>query len=169
MPKSCPAFQASRPLLVGQVSPWLHPGTDPARFPRPSQRGMPPQRPRKGTGPPAPAASVQSPGSSSTLRQPDGILPPRYRSGAASPRPGRARAGTRPKGGTQVTTKPPLQRQPRADRTAGGQSRVVFGSTSDTFAAHRARQVKGGLLKERFAKGVPCKYLKCEQKFSFFA
>jgi len=44
-------------------------------------------------------------------------------------------SGRRPKGGAQVATKPPLQRQPRADRAAGGQSRVVFGSTSGTFAA----------------------------------
>jgi hypothetical protein len=66
-----------------------------------------------------------------------------------------------------MATKPPLQRQPRADQEPGGQSRVVFGSTSGTFAAHRARQVKGGLLKERFAKGVPFKYLKYKQKFSF--
>jgi hypothetical protein len=96
---------------------------------------MPPQRPRKGTGGPDLAASVQAPASSFTLRQPDGMLPPRCRSGAASPRPGRARAGNRPKGGAQVATKPPLQRQPRADQELGGQSRVVFASTSGTFAA----------------------------------
>jgi len=109
LPKSYPAFEASRPLPVGQESLGSIRARTPPDFRDHPSGGCPRNAPEKALEPRTwPPASRPR---------------PRCRSGAASPRPGRARAGNRPKGGAQMATKPPLQRQPRADQEPGGQSR----------------------------------------------
>ena len=158
MPKSCPAFQASRPLPAGQASPWLHPGTDPARFPRPFPAGdAPATPPEKALDPRAwPQASRPRPpaqhlgnrtGCSRPVADPGRPLPALDEPG---PETGQ-KAALKWRQNRPFSANPERIKQ-RAD------SRAWY---SDQRAARSprpaARQVKGGRLKERFAKGVPCK------------
>jgi len=157
LPKSCPAFQASRPLPAGQVSLGSIRAQTPPDFRDPPSGGCPRNAPEKALDPrPRPqASSPRAPaqhlgnrtGFSRPVTDPGRPLPALDEPG---PEPGQ-KAALKWRQNRPFSANPERIEQ-RAD------SRAWY---SDQQAARSprpaARQVKGGLWKERFAKGVPCK------------